>query len=885
MRMLMSNYGLAADPGISFSRTQSPSPPHSAGYQRLDPSSANNAPQAPISYASDLSSLTPSQSASQRASTSVERGQDERTTHDHQTESSPTPPKAAEEEIFYQGHVVVSIPPAHAISDLDLPTGVPIPKPASPTPASTSAVSASQSSTSNSHVTGTGLRYTRSRQRRPISRHISEASDEDVQEDRSAGVPPNVPLPVSGPSRTGSDANIPNPVVMRRSNSSDEFPHGPLEVVENDPFASVRSKSGSLRPLPATGDDRDQTPSPELRRGKLRERKTSVTFLSSLRGLFSHRTRTKGAGGPAAVWEGPLTAEPTSFKSTGGWSTRIDGHLRNGRNSTDSEAGPKPGIRQSLSGVSPKSKLRKVRGQPMVKSSSSPGSPRVHAGNANGWVTDGESARGMVKGRSKRRKKSIAALKGSDGGFTDGEVDNDTDQGVHRSRPHSVQTERPYVPPAALSGSSLDANVRTPRPGRLSAGPLGSSSSLTESPSSPSSQKVSAQVQAHPSSLTPGASPPGRRGAKSGTLHTPNGSADQSLMSIVEDVTRQNRERNIASALATLNGRASSSNGNLPVLEVPRAPPPQAPHTPSTTTPRGPAREGLGQQPPNGKARSLDLQRRGSVSSTSRVNAASTSPKMRSTPSSEVKSVPPAGSVVSGSSGTNPSTSSQLAKTPLRSALRNASRTPSPNPVTFTTPAIPFQGQPAYVTEADQVGRRSLEQILSATRGSSVPDLRDSMSISSYETGRESPIGSPSSPSPAPLPPLSPAPQPHLSLQAPPLLHDQDSRDQGGASSTVSTETPTAVRRKSVRMSLHPTFSPPLPPSAVYDQFDGDEAEATWSDRPRPVEGWKTRAALHAAAAASPIDVWQDSSEEDEEYSRARRLLSRVAKGKGKGKV
>lgn len=81
-------------------------------------------------------------------------------------------------------------------------------------------------------------------------------------------------------------------------------------------------------------------------------------------------------------------------------------------------------------------------------------------------------------------------------------------------------------------------------------------------------------------------------------------------------------------------------------------------------------------------------------------------------------------------------------------------------------------------------------------------------------------------------------------------------------------------------MSLKPTFSPPPPPLPDYDQLDEDENVNTWSDR--PVEGWKTRTGSHAVAAAAPTDVWQDSSEEDEEYSRARRLLSRVTKGKGK---
>lgn len=340
-------------------------------------------------------------------------------------------------------------------------------------------------------------------------------------------------------------------------------------------------------------------------------------------------------------------------------------------------------------------------------------------------------------------------------------------------------------------------------------------------------------------------------------------------MSIVEDVARQNRERNLASALATLNGHASSSSNNLPVLEVPRAPSLQVAQT-SGAAPGVSARDRPGQQVPNGRPRSFDLQRSESAPSTSRVNAASmaSSNKPRNVPSSGVKGTPTSSAV--GSNVTNPSTLSQHAKVPLRSALRNASRTPSPNPVATTTPSIPSQGQDRSVTESNQARERSLEQVLSTAQSSSAPDLRDSMSISSYETGRESPMSSPSSPSPTLLPPLSPAPVPHASLQ------DQSH----GASSTVSTEAPPTARRRSVRMSLKPTFSPPPPPLPDYDQFDEEENVNTWSDR--AVEGWKTRTGSHAAAAADPTDVWEDSSEEDEEYSRARRLLNRVTKGKGK---
>ena len=70
----------------------------------------------------------------------------------------------------------------------------------------------------------------------------------------------------------------------------------------------------------------------------------------------------------------------------------------------------------------------------------------------------------------------------------------------------------------------------------------------------------------------------------------------------------------------------------------------------------------------------------------------------------------------------------------------------------------------------------------------------------------------------------------------------------------------TVVRKKSIRVSLQPTFSPS--PPALYDD-DGD---------------------------APGEDVWADSTSEEEVYRRARGLLSIVGKdknksdGKGKGR-
>jgi len=96
----------------------------------------------------------------------------------------------------------------------------------------------------------------------------------------------------------------------------------------------------------------------------------------------------------------------------------------------------------------------------------------------------------------------------------------------------------------------------------------------------------------------------------------------------------------------------------------------------------------------------------------------------------------------------------------------------------------------------------------------------------------------------------------------------------GGSDVSSSTATASAgdkdsapARRKSVRMSLPPTFS--ATPPAV-DDWEGDKDRFPWATRiPEPDRKGAER------------DIWEDSSEEDEEYSMARRLLGRVS-GKGR---
>lgn len=88
----------------------------------------------------------------------------------------------------------------------------------------------------------------------------------------------------------------------------------------------------------------------------------------------------------------------------------------------------------------------------------------------------------------------------------------------------------------------------------------------------------------------------------------------------------------------------------------------------------------------------------------------------------------------------------------------------------------------------------------------------------------------------------------------------------------------TTQRRKSVRVSLQPTFSP-TPPAM-------DDWESPWeTDSRRNVEennsddseghARTSSSASRDSGRGRDTDMWQDSSDEDEEYVRARRMLSR----------
>lgn len=896
-----------AESDINFPRVRSPSP--SPGLARLDPSTLTNAPP-PTGYASDISSLTPSQSASQRAAASTETSPAGRALQ--AAESSQRTLKA-EEEIFYQGHVTISVPPAHAISDLDLPTGTRGPAQPSTSRTSTSTVT---HPIPNGHVPGaqsdfaaTSMAAFGRPHRRPLSRHISEVSDEDAHEDDDepdvhdadpgdddAVLDPD-PSPIINLTRTESQTGpTPRPPSDRKSESSDELAHGPLQLVENTPFSSVRSKTAVVLRPPGPGEA-DPEPEDPRRTGQMspnsglspdsvavkRERRTSASLFGSLRHLF--RRGHKSPDGPVAVWEGSQATPDQSTQK--GWVTRIDAHLHSRRASWDSELGVDAGARRTGGGgkggvngrssgaLSPQpSKLRKGRAPAVLK--------RENSGRTSmsGWVTDGPSGptgaeTGMransARGKAKRRKKSIAALKGPDAGHTDGEVDHDPDpdsipRGLSSLKPTPVDvagTRRPGSAHARL-GPDLGASTSPPR----------SSLTLVHVHAGASKEEKNAKQMDF-----------GESSSVDITRSIPTAPCpDQSLMSIVEGVVKANEDGQLRSCSPApiMNSRVRSlpSNGrDRALLQIP-----------SGTMP------GSSSSLPDSLPHWANLD--GDVSETTSSLAS--------------------GSGSGSGSGRILRNASRPAKSPLRSALRTPRSTGPPSPnindksnattsrSDLAVAVAPGSGSvQATHTKPHPYSAAAWAQPERITLPPPSPDGgSSSVSVSSYETGHESLLtASVISRSPT-------SPPPSMSL-----AQSQSTTPRSAFPSTMTTtpgmETPTEIRtpsrRKSVRMSLQPTFS--TTPPALYDPLDEDEfgvlgergrgrgpgrggENGSGRERGRGRGGRSVASASvlsstagrtgRARDAGKRDDVWQDSGSEDEVYSRARMLLSRVGTSKSK---
>ncbi|KAG6864355.1 hypothetical protein C0991_010253, partial [Blastosporella zonata] len=282
--------------------------------------------------------------------------------------------------------------------------------------------------------------------------------------------------------------------------------------------------------------------------------------------------------------------------------------------------------------------------------------------------------------------------------------------------------------------------------------------------------------------------------------------------------------------------------------------------------------------------------------------------------------------------------SSRPAKSPLRSALRNPSRTPSPMPLLHLqhrnlNPQLQMEGNgqaPQASSSSSQA--TSLSQVqLSPPSSSQV----HAPPANGYESGLESALGPVAAPAPrerrvstasndsgddvfyeaddgtrAVDAPAQPALTPNDAPPGPGPTSSESGAQPNGNPAEALQEAPVPERRrKSVRVSLNPTFS--VTPPALEYEYPGEDGEY---DAPR-VQPWMAGIGVanghayggdgHAAAYGGEgstgghgkmwgrggekereaPDMWEDSSDEDVEYARARSLLSLLGKKEKKGRT
>jgi hypothetical protein len=190
---------------------------------------------------------------------------------------------------------------------------------------------------------------------------------------------------------------------------------------------------------------------------------------------------------------------------------------------------------------------------------------------------------------------------------------------------------------------------------------------------------------------------------------------------------------------------------------------------------------------------------------------------------------------------------------PLRSALRNHTPPPTP-PKPIKIPSAPPR---VVVVEPPPPPPPRAN-----SRTSPDEDGSDSDSVASFRTVRETldeePVSTSASPAPV-VPGKDESDVSSSTVSAARAVPGTEAEAGAGASGTV--------RRKSVRVSLQPTFSP-TPPALDEDEDEAWERSGRpWADDENAAEG-----------NGRERDFWADSSDEDEEYSKARRMLTRANK-------
>ncbi|KAG8842566.1 hypothetical protein FRB91_004101 [Serendipita sp. 411] len=293
------------------------------------------------------------------------------------------------------------------------------------------------------------------------------------------------------------------------------------------------------------------------------------------------------------------------------------------------------------------------------------------------------------------------------------------------------------------------------------------------------------------------------------------------------------------------------------------------------------------------KARTTASSHDGSTTTTP-LKSALKSPKTTSIPLSSLPAVIPNGTKTSSPKASPPSI--ETPPTPLgakdglkvngdsffvsSSVLGNRPLSPPTNPSIL----VPI---PRRLSEIPGSAR---ESIITDDGDSSYETPDEDMSGEEYENDRTPNQETPNTTATTLLPATPPRPEPLTVENVNGVSHDETAsgqRREGApvdpsatpSNSTTSNSTSTQTRRKSVRMIIYPTAAV-SPPDRYDDELPTPRAEApSPSPPPRRTEGddsirlsgglWKTR-------IDTTRNAWEDSSDEDEGYSRAKRALARA---------
>ncbi|KAN0133497.1 hypothetical protein V8E53_008665 [Lactarius tabidus] len=740
---------------------------------------------------SDLSSIGPSQSASQiylPAFSSAVFTDQSASTPPRAASPSPFPPRSSSP---YTGmplsSITLQIPPAHSISEFALPS--------------------------------------------TIERRITEEQDGDNSSEEDSR-PVEVVENVRFKSGVGASASTSNASPARRFSMRGPRPRD--NSGSNTTSSGTGTGTGSFTQhtsstLPPSQSSTHISLSHVPLPAPLRERKGSGGFFSSIAGLF------RGSGN---------TSSPGAEK----WRTRTEANLRAARRGADSDSEDE-GITESPS--------RRLFGRRVSHDISAPPSPspapapsqKLRKRNTRvkdrdeGWISDGATVagRGARKGSMKQRPPLSGAPPSTSAHKRSASLASGTPSFVSASGSSTPTRTKPKAKPKTdlrVETLSRSSSTNAPRQGILrsseSVPPVPKISGPGERSSEmPSSQSTSRSSLSRNSSLT-------SQGKSTSTLHVSRlpppshadtGRAGNSLLAIVENVTRDNRAAwdRSTSGLPSDPGNGAGPVGGLVSVRAP----------PSVTkyNLRGEGGHGISFE---------SVLAPGSVLAAQPPASSSRSRSQRPT-----SLPPPPRAPMTAPAGTPP-------KIPLRSALRAQSPPPTPPVKPIVIPSAP----PRVVVERVVVEAPAAPPAINGRENKDDDDDgSDSGSIASFRTVREN-----LDDSPTPTPPSAPAPAAVAESLAPPAKDDSDV-----SASTASLGTGT-TRRKSVRMSLQPTFSP-TPPA-----LDEDENEA-WGRSGRPW-GVVANGGPNGSAGGKERerDYWADSSDEDEEYANARKLLMRTGK-------